>query len=72
MDEANAPYGKLHLSEGISYILVPPLSLGTCMSKSSLGLYWDLLYVGTCWNNNAEVRPMSHIYEDMNAPSLAE
>ncbi len=33
---------------------------------------WDLLYVGTCWNINAEVRPPSHIYEDANAPNSTE
>ncbi|EJP61725.1 LPS glycosyltransferase [Beauveria bassiana ARSEF 2860] len=36
------------------------------------GLDWDLLYVGTCWNINPEVRPVPHIYQDTNAPNSTE
>lgn len=31
-----------------------------------------MLYVGTCWNNNPEIQPQSHIYEDHNAPNSTE
>ncbi|XWW92203.1 hypothetical protein V2A60_000126 [Cordyceps javanica] len=41
-------------------------------TRAPYGLDWDLLYVGTCWNINAEVRPPSHIYEDLTAPNSTE
>ncbi|OAA69243.1 Glycosyl transferase, family 25 [Akanthomyces lecanii RCEF 1005] len=42
------------------------------VAHAPYGMDWDLLYVGTCWNINAEVRPPSHIYEDANAPNSTE
>ncbi|KAJ6788337.1 hypothetical protein PWT90_06329 [Aphanocladium album] len=42
------------------------------VTHAPYGLDWDLIYIGTCWNINSEKRPLSHAYEDVDAPDVTE